>query len=117
MNVHRTSERKDEEQEEKRKKIIKPSMCAYTFERTRPCAGGELAIAACARDEGVVYEHWYEYTRRARARTRTHTHLYRQTLFETQEKEKRVEEINCRRRRKELRREQDASTIAKNKRK
>ena len=60
----------------RRKKLIKPSMCAYTFERTRPCAGGELAIAACARDEGVVYEHWYEYTRRARARACVCTRIY-----------------------------------------
>jgi hypothetical protein len=50
------------ENEEEQEEIIKPSLFVYTLQSTRPCAGGERAIAMHSRKKSVVCEQWYEYT-------------------------------------------------------
>jgi hypothetical protein len=91
------------ENEEEQEEIIKPSLFVYTLQSTRPCAGGERAIAMHSRKKSVVCEQWYEYT--------THTHNSKHKG----EKERR------RRRNKlgvdEKKREQDAPSITEKKRK
>ena len=115
MSMQRTNERNRRRTRRERKKKLSNHRCARIHSSVLDLA--RVANLQSRRVRGMRVSCTNTGMNIRGARAHTHTHLYRQTLFETQEKEKRVEEINCRRRRKELAREQDAATIATSKRK
>jgi hypothetical protein len=90
--------------EEEQDEIIKPSLFVYTLQCTRPCAGGERAIAVHSRKKCVVCEQWYEYT----------THIPFEIRGRNEWRRRRRNKLGVDEKK---RREQDAPTITEKKKK